>query len=169
MLCHLQSTPASSAASCPSLHLGFLHLLHRASSLPYCPPASLATTPAESASQGSTRETGAESLHSQPLVPLNAVREQLASLKLSQSPDRGRPGNFGVVLCIVFGVSAHSESGPPRRVHYLLWGPKSLTRTHFIIEGLPKGGHSGTHTRSVPHNDMVRCSRTLEGVWKWGR
>ena len=43
-----------------------------------------------------------------------------------------------------------------------------LIRTNFIIEGLPKGGHSGTHTRSVPHNDMVRCSRTLEGVWKWG-
>ena len=35
-------------------------------------------TPAESASQGSTRETGAERLHSQPLLPLNAVREQLA-------------------------------------------------------------------------------------------
>ena len=25
-----------------------------------------------------------------------------------------------------------------------------LTRTNFIREGLPKGGHSSTHTRDVP-------------------
>ena len=27
---------------------------------------------------------------------------------------------------------------------------ESLTRTNFIREGLPKGGHSSTHTRNVP-------------------
>ena len=62
-------------------------------------------------------------------------------------PDRGHCWGRGAVAATQRSLRRGTSSGRHAR-------PTTregiLTRTNFIREGLPKGGHSSTHTRGVP-------------------
>ena len=58
-------------------------------------------------------------------------------------PGGGKYGDGG------FGGGRYGESATAGWAARLRGG-NFLTRTNFIREGLPKGGHSSTHTRGVP-------------------